>query len=54
MPSGLSTFSTQQAISVEDPRQFGPFVPHVAFDGDLGENAAVEAWLMKIAGAAER
>ena len=49
MPSGLSTFSTLQAISVDSPRQFGPFVPHIPFDGDLGDNAAVEAWLIKVA-----
>jgi hypothetical protein len=49
MPSGLSTFSTLQAISPDSPRQIGPFVPHIAFEGDLANNEAVEAWLMKVA-----
>lgn len=53
MPSGLSSFSTMQSISVDSPRQFGPFVPHIAFNGDLADNEAVEAWLIEIAGGAE-
>jgi hypothetical protein len=48
MPSGLSSFSTLQAISPDSPRQVGPFVPHIAFDGDLADNEAVEAWLIKV------
>lgn len=54
MPSGLSSFSTLQAISPDTPRQVGPFVPHIAFDGDLADNAAVEAWLIKVTEGAER
>lgn len=53
MPSGLSSFSTLQAISPDSPRQIGPFVPHIAFDGDLADNEAVEAWLIKVAEGAE-
>jgi hypothetical protein len=48
MPSGLSSFSTLQAISPDSPRQIGPFVPDIAFDGDLADNEAVEAWLMQV------
>jgi len=53
MPSGLSSFSTLQAISPDSPRQIGPFVPHIAFDGDLANDDAVEAWLIKVTGGAE-
>jgi hypothetical protein len=48
MPSGLSSFSTMQAISPDSPRQIGPFVPHIAFDGDLADSGAVDAWLIKV------
>jgi hypothetical protein len=53
MPSGLSSFSTLQAISPDSPRQIGPFVPHIAFDGDLADNDAVEAWLLEVTGGAD-
>lgn len=49
LPSGLSVFSTLQALAPAMPAQLGPFAPEIAFDGDMADDAAVEAWVLEIA-----
>lgn len=46
LPSGLSRFSTQQAISPAAPLRYGPFVPAIAYDGDIADTAALERWVV--------
>lgn len=45
LPSGLSIFSTLQAIMSAAPLQFGPFEPSLRYDGDMADTAALEAWI---------
>ena len=45
LPSGLSTFSTLQAIMPDAPRAIGPFAPDVPYDGDISDTAALEKWI---------
>jgi Peptidase family S41 len=45
LPSGLSTFSTLQAIMPDAPRTIGPFVPDMPYDGDISDTAALEKWI---------
>jgi Peptidase family S41 len=45
LPSGLSTFSTLQAIESDMPRAIGPYAPDVPFDGDISDTAALETWI---------
>ena len=45
LPSGLSTFSTLQAIESDMPRAIGPFVPDIPYDGDISDTAALEKWI---------
>ncbi|MEO5866910.1 MAG: hypothetical protein ABIS14_00690 [Sphingomonas sp.] len=45
LPSGMSTFSTLQALSPSSPQRFGPFVPKAMFDGDIADTHALEAWV---------
>jgi hypothetical protein len=49
LPSGLSTFSTLQAVSMNATPRQGPFVPAVAYDGDIGDTPAVETWIQGLA-----
>ena len=49
LPSGLSTFSTLQAIESDMPRAIGPYAPDVPYDGDISDTAALEAWIAEIA-----
>ena len=48
LPSGLARFSTQQAISPAAPLRYGPFVPAVAYDGDIADTAALERWVLDL------
>jgi hypothetical protein len=48
MPSGLSKFSTLQALSSADPLQYGPFIPSVSYDGDIADTAALERWIVTV------
>lgn len=48
LPSGLSMFSTLQAVAPASPSQIGPFVPDVAFEGSIADTAALEAWVRKL------
>jgi hypothetical protein len=45
LPSGLSYFSTLQAFSPATPPQLGPFEPDAAYDGDISDTTALEAWV---------
>lgn len=49
LPSGLGTIGVQATVDVSLPRKVGPFVPDIAFDGDLTDTAAVEAWVQALA-----
>jgi hypothetical protein len=44
LPSGLSAFSTLQALSPSSPPQIGPLVPHRVYEGDISDTAALERW----------
>jgi hypothetical protein len=46
LPSGLSMFSTLQAVAPASPSQMGPFAPEVAYQGRIADTAAVEAWVL--------
>lgn len=46
MPSGLSTFSTLQAMAPSEPPSIGPFVPDRVYPGDIADTAALEAWVL--------
>jgi peptidase S41-like protein len=45
MPSGLTRFSTLQAVGLGSPRQVGPFVPGELYGGDISDTKALEAWI---------
>lgn len=47
LPSGLSKFSTLQAVSVSEPLRYGPFVPALAYPGDIADTQALEQWVLK-------
>ncbi|HKD22032.1 MAG TPA: S41 family peptidase [Rhizomicrobium sp.] len=49
LPSGLSTFSTLQAVEPDLPRAVGPYVPDVPYDGDISDTAALETWIAGLA-----
>jgi hypothetical protein len=48
LPSGLSKFSTLQAMAPAEPPQEGPFVPSVLYDGDIADTAALERWIVTL------
>jgi Peptidase family S41 len=48
MPSGLSKFSTLQALSPAEPLQEGPYVPSVLYDGDIADTATLERWIVTL------
>jgi hypothetical protein len=45
LPSGLSTFSTMQAIDQSHARRIGPFTPTLVYSGRTHDDAAVQAWM---------
>ena len=45
LPSGLSTFSTLQAIETDMPRAVGPYAPDMPYDSDISDTAALETWI---------
>jgi hypothetical protein len=45
LPSGLSSFTTLQAIITDAPRDIGPYVPDYPYDGDISDTAALQAWI---------
>lgn len=51
LPSGLSVFSTLQAVDPGAPLQIGPFAPDVRFEGSIADTAALEQWVAGLAAA---
>ncbi len=51
LPSGLSMFSTLQAVSPASPGQIGPFAPEMVFEGSIADTAALEAWVQGLVAA---
>ena len=45
LPSGLSTFSTLQAIETDSPAKMGPYEPKYPYSGDIADTAALERWI---------
>ncbi len=45
LPSGLSNFSTMQSFSTWLPMAIGPYAPTRRFEGNLVDDAAVQAWV---------
>lgn len=48
LPSGLSYFSTQQAVDLGAPRQMGPFIPRLEYNGDIADTAELENWVTEV------
>jgi hypothetical protein len=48
LPSGLSAFSTLQAVMPDHPRRIGPYVPDIPYDGDMADTGALEAWVQSL------
>lgn len=48
LPSGLSMFSTLQALSPARPAQMGPFVPERLYPGSISDTAALEKWVIEL------
>lgn len=48
LPSGLSMFSTLQALMPQAPPMLGPYEPAVRYDGDMADTTALEAWVARI------
>jgi hypothetical protein len=51
LPSGLSMFSTLQAVDPAAPMQIGPFEPSVRFEGSIADTVALERWIAALAAA---
>jgi hypothetical protein len=49
LPSGMSWFSTLEAVAMEMPAKLGPFAPAVPYDGDIRDTAALEQWIVELA-----
>jgi hypothetical protein len=45
LPSGLSSFSTLQAIDPTQPLHIGPYVPRFPYAGDISDTPALERWI---------
>jgi Peptidase family S41 len=50
LPSGLSVFSTLQAIMPDYPKKIGPYSPEHEYEGDIADTAALEKWIEANAG----
>jgi hypothetical protein len=49
LPSGLATFSTLRALMPDHPHDIGPYLPVHAWDGDMADTPALEAWIAGLA-----
>jgi hypothetical protein len=45
LPSGLSMFTTLQAIMPDEPYRIGPFTPAHVYAGDIADSDAVARWI---------
>jgi hypothetical protein len=48
LPSGLTRFSTLQAVGLDSPLQIGPFEPSDPYPVDISDTKALEAWIAKL------
>jgi hypothetical protein len=48
LPSGLSNFFTLQSFSTWLPIAIGPYAPTQSFEGNLSDDAAVQAWVRNL------
>lgn len=48
MPSGLSHFSTLQAMSPASPKHYGLFIPDVMYHGDIADTRVLKNWVSKL------
>ena len=48
MPSGLSYFSTLQAMSPSSPVNYGPFDPDVVYNGEIADTQSLEQWIFRL------
>ncbi|RYG98009.1 MAG: hypothetical protein EON58_08355 [Alphaproteobacteria bacterium] len=46
LPSGLGTFAVQATVDLTRPPRVGPFLPSLAYGGDLTNTREVEAWII--------
>ena len=51
LPSGLSAFSTLQAVATGAPHAIGPFVPAILYPGSIADTQALESWIADLASA---
>ena len=51
LPSGLSAFSTLQAVDTGSPHAIGPFVPAIPDSGSIADTPALESWIAGLASA---
>jgi hypothetical protein len=49
LPSGLSMFSTLQAVAPSQPSQIGSFAPAIPYAGSIADTAALEKWVAELA-----
>jgi hypothetical protein len=49
LPSGLSTFSTLQAVAPSEPSQIGSFAPEIHYSGSIADTIALEKWIAGLA-----
>lgn len=49
LPSGMATFSTLRSIMTDAPKAIGPYVPKIAYEGDIADTASLEKWVGEIA-----
>jgi hypothetical protein len=45
LPSGLSMFSTLQAVAPAEPSRIGPFAPEVRYEGSIADTASLGRWI---------
>jgi len=48
MPSGLSLFSTLQAMSPSSPAQYGPFDPDIIYERNIADTKSLERWVHEV------
>jgi hypothetical protein len=49
LPSGYSMFSTLESVDPGSALEVGPFEPVLAYDGDIADTDALEAWVIATA-----
>lgn len=49
LPSGLSLFSTLEALQPSVPPQIGPYEPAIKYQGNIADTPALELWIERLA-----